>query len=427
MAGQNLTTITTNVTNAFTDPFPLDDMIRITFVTGAGKLGRQKYDDNAARALTSALRNLGFEEDRGASCVKECAGSFKMQHDTGKNLKTVVVFPNITIVSSEQANGGGGHGGADNNHYGDESGASSSVSMLEKASPEEMIAMSSKSVFENMVKSRCPSWSQKKGCVAAIASIKTLSGELEQKLLSGTPLSDTEQTFYDSVSATVLDEKQTYVKEQMHEQVEGGVLSTREKTQLLAQVTERLEALTKDIAEAEQESKPKKVEKLKGMQEKSMSRKEMLSKIVPKGPHRLKHEAEILKWRAEVQPLVDLEDGAKGRLLSLKETQSLARKDDIFEEIAELERKSRGWFEEDDAFATRVQACQAVWNARRKQATKKTGGAKKAAPSSNTASSWVTSSISRGPTAKAASTKSAGKKKASGSVFAAMMMDGDSD
>jgi hypothetical protein len=291
-----------------------------------------------------------------------------------------------------------------------------------------MIAMSSKSVFENMVKSRCPSWSQKKGCFTAIASIKTLSGELEQKLLSGTPLSDAEQTFYDSVPATVLDEKQTYVKDQMHEQVEVGILSSREKTQLLSQVTERLEALTKDILEAEQEQKPKKVEKLKAMQEKSMSRKEMLSKITPKGPHRLKHEAEILKWRAEIQPLVDLEDGAKGRLLSLKETQSLARKDDILQEITELEEKSRGWFEEDDAFATRVQACQAVWNARRKQA-KKTGGAKKAASSSNTTtnSSWVTTSISRGPTSAKASTKSTGKKKGSGGVFAAMMMDDDSD
>lgn len=425
MAGQNVSTITTNVTNAFSDPLPLDDMIRITFVTGAGKLGRQKYDDNAAKALTSALRNLGFEEDRGASCVNECAGSFKLQHDTGKNLKTVVVFPKIMVSSAAT---GGGHG-ADYN--GDEGVSSSggdggSISMLEKGSPEEMIAMSSKSVFENMVKSRCPSWSQKKGCSAAIASIKTLSGELEQKLLSGTPLSDTEQTFYDSVSATVLDEKQTYVKEQMHEQVETGILSAREKNQLLSQVTERLEALTKEIAEAEQDEKPKKVEKLRGMQEKIMSRKEMLSKITIKGPHRLKHEAEILKWRAELQPLVDLEDGAKGRLLSLKETQTLARKDDILEEIAELEGKSRGWFEEDDAFATRVQACHDVWNARRKQQTKKTGGAKKTAPSSNTTNSWVTTSTSRAPTAKA-STKSAGKKKGSGGVFAAMMMDGDSD
>jgi hypothetical protein len=427
LAGQNVSTISTNVTNAFSDPFPLEDMIRITFVTGAGKLGRQKYDDNAAKALTSALRNLGFEEDRGASCVKECAGSFKLQHDTGKNLKTVVVFPNI--VSSSGA-GGGTNGGADGS--GDDGvtssgGAGAGGSILEKGSPEELIAMSSKTVFENMVKSRCPSWSQKKGCAAAIASIKTLLGELEQKLLSGTPLSDPEQSFYDSVPATVLDEKQTYVKDQMHEQVEAGILSSREKTQLLSQVTERLEALTKEIAEAEKDQKTKKVEKLKAMQEKAMARKEMLSKISPKGPHRLKHEAEILKMRAEIQPLVDLEDSAKGRLLSLKETQSLARKDEILEEIADLEEKSRGWFEEDDAFATRVEACQAVWNARRKQ-TKKTGGAKKAAPSSSSsnATSWVTTSISRGPAAKA-STNSTGKKKGKAGVFAAMMIDSDSD
>ena len=88
LAGQSPASISANITQAFSSAFPLDDMIRITFITGAGKLGRQKYDDGCAKAVTSALRSLGFEEDRTASCVRECAGSFKLQHDTGKNLKT---------------------------------------------------------------------------------------------------------------------------------------------------------------------------------------------------------------------------------------------------------------------------------------------------------------------------------------------------
>lgn len=82
--------------DAFTEPLPLSDMIRITFITGAGKLGRQRYDEGAPKAVTSTLRELGFEEDRGASCVVECGGSFKSQHDTGKNPKTIVVFPKIS-------------------------------------------------------------------------------------------------------------------------------------------------------------------------------------------------------------------------------------------------------------------------------------------------------------------------------------------
>lgn len=300
-------------------------------MTGAGKLARQKYDENAAKAVTSALRELGFEEDRGASCVKECAGSFKLQHDTGKNLKTVVVFPNIDTAEASNVES---EGGGDNHARGNDKGVRP---FLPQGSAEEMIAMSSKGVFENMVKSRCPSWSQKKGCMAALSSIKNLLEDLDQKLLSGTPLSDSEQSFYDSVSVSSVDEKQAYVKDLMHSQVDDGIITSQEKTMLIGQVNERLHALSKDIITAQEEGKSKRVEKLKGMHEKLEKRKEKLEGIVPKGPHRLKHESEITKLRAEMQPLLDIETGAKGRLLSLKETQSLARKDEILEEIAELE------------------------------------------------------------------------------------------
>jgi hypothetical protein len=338
LAGQNVSTITTNITSAFQDPFPIQEMVRVTLVTGAGKLARQKYDDNAAKAVTGALRDLGFEDDRGASCIPECAGSFKLQHDTGKNLKTVVVFPRISEKQASDDNGNG------NNHYGstgDANGTAQATFIFQTGSPKEMIALSSKSVFESMVKSRCPSWSQKKGCMAAIAEIKTTLTELEQKLLQGTPLSDAEQTAYDEVSSNVLDEKQSYVKDKMqHQVVEEGMITSQEKTQLLSQVNERLESIAKELSQAETNNQAKKVEKLKGMQEKAAARKESLSKIAAKQPHRLKLETEIFKLRAELKPLLDLEDSSKGRLLSIKETQTLARKDEILDEIAQLEVRS---------------------------------------------------------------------------------------
>merc|ERR1719491_781060 len=83
-------------------------MIRITFITGAGKLGRSRYDENCHKTVTSALRDQGYEEDRAASCVNECAGSFKSQHDTGKNLKTIVVFPKILALGDLDLEDGGG-------------------------------------------------------------------------------------------------------------------------------------------------------------------------------------------------------------------------------------------------------------------------------------------------------------------------------
>jgi hypothetical protein len=306
-------------------------MIRVTLITGAGKLGRQKYDDNAAKAVTSALRDLGFEEDRGASCIAACAGSFKLQHDTGKNLKTVVVFPRIL----EEVAG--------ENHHGAPGGSLSRVeeggmlALLEKGSPREMIALSSKDVFENMVKTRCQTWSQKRGCTAVMSELMTLLQDLEAKLVKGVSLSDLEQSFYDNVSGTALEEKQSFVKDQMHHQVDEGMITSHEKTQLLAQIQERLDHIAKELDDAEKKGQSQKVEKIKKMREKAEARKEKLSNIVPKPNPPLKHHAEIFKLRSELKPLLELEDGARGRLLSLKEAQSLGRKDEILDKIADLE------------------------------------------------------------------------------------------
>mmetsp|Transcript_27996 Transcript_27996/g.37368 ORF Transcript_27996/g.37368 Transcript_27996/m.37368 type:complete len:409 (+) Transcript_27996:246-1472(+) len=408
------------MTDAFSEPLPLNDMIRITFVTGAGKLGRQKYDEGAAKALTSTLRNLGFEEDRGASCVVECAGSFKLQHDTGKNLKTVVVFPKITA----------GTGGADGGVAGVASlslaGGSDNVAPIPEGSPEHMVTVSSVAVFEKMLKSKCPSWAQKKGCLAALVCSKEIVEALDATLMSGTPLTDVEQDLYDAVPPGSLANKEAHVKKEMQTQVEEGKLTNLEKDILLHQNGERLGTLTLEIEESVREKKPKKTEKLKAMKEKAEARKKLLEDIVPKAPHRLRNEPEITKLRAELRPLQKMEDDTKGRLLSVKETATLARKDEILEEIEALEGASRGWFEDDEAFAVRLEASRATARAKDKQkATKKPAGAS-GSSRPKPATTWVTP----GSKKPAWNQKKAAKKKpvGGGGVFAAMMaLDSDSD
>lgn len=425
LAGHTPATVTTHITQAFRDPFPIDEMIRITFVTGAGKLGRQKYDEGCAKAVTSSLRAIGFDDDRAASCVRECAGLFKLQHDTGKNLKTVVVFPRIREASKE--------GDGDGNDDGD--GGDSDSMLLKRGSPEEMIALSPIAMFSNLVTNRCRSWSQKKGCNASIADIQKLISDLEARLLEGVVLEDSEQALYDTVSNDDLNEKHLIVKEAMQKQVEvDGNITSEEREQLLAQVSDRLEALVADIATAREENKPKKVEKLRGVKTKVEQRKAMLTNIVPKQPSLLKYQSEILEFHKELVPLNKLEASAKGRLLSLKETKTLARKDEIMEEIAQLEAASRGWFEDDASFEVRVKKSRrsGTLHANKKPSgsgNKKGssgGGAKK-----STTSGWATTSSSAAmarPKAKSYGAATTKKKKSGGSggVFAAMMMD-DSD
>ena len=315
LAGQNVSTITNTIQSAFATPRPLKDMIRITFITGAGKQARQKYDEGAARAVTSTLRDLGYEDDRAASCVVECAGSFKLQHDTGKNLKTVVVFPKI-IGNEEGANA--------------ENGALT-PSLVPEGCPAHKIAMSSMNTFERMVGSQCPSWSQKKGCVAALEHLKSMVDDLDGKLIKGTPLDDAEQGFYDGVTA--LDEKLAFTKEEMHKQVENGDITKFEKDILLEQNAERLETIADELEAAKGQT----LEKLRVMKNKMTERKQLLQDIDPKPPHKLRHEQAIAKLWKEAVPLLQMEEKARGRLLSVKETQSVARKDEIMAEIEELE------------------------------------------------------------------------------------------
>mmetsp|Transcript_3915 Transcript_3915/g.5137 ORF Transcript_3915/g.5137 Transcript_3915/m.5137 type:complete len:433 (+) Transcript_3915:99-1397(+) len=411
LAGKNASTIKQAVLDAFKDPFPLQETVRLTFVTGAGKLGRQKYDEGAARAITGNLREMGYEEDHGGG-----AGTFKLQHDTGKNLKTVVVYP--TIVGEVGTAGIEGDTNAMSLN-------DNTVPLLPEGSPEHKIALTSMNVFDRMITSMCPSWSQKKGCAAAIDEIKELCKKLDEKLLSGQPLSDSEQSFYDDVSMSSLEEKETLIREMMHKQVDNGQITADERRQLLSQVSDRLENLEKDKAEAGKLQKPKRVENLSAAIGKAAERQEKMENTAVRAPHPLKKQAEINKLRTELTPLLEMEAAAKGRLLSLKESQAMGRKEEIEEEIEELEEESRGWFESDEAFEARLRSSKASFKppAKKKAASKSAGGGGNSANSSKT--SWSTPG-SRKTTSSSNSKKNSTKGNA-GSVFAAMMMDSDSD
>lgn len=326
LAGNSASTIETTIRSAFSEPLELQEMIRITFVTGAGKLGRQRYDDDAARILTSTLRDLGYVEDRGASCVKECAGSFKLQHDTGKNLKTVVVFPFIKnslekgmneLSLKEEKKG---------------------PSILKEGSPQALLAMSSMNTFEKMISSKCPSWSQKKACLSVMEEVKEIVQSLDDKVLKGSPLTDSEQEFYDACDLSSLEKKETYIKSAMHKHVEEGQITSLEKNRLLEQVKEKLHGLQEEIKDAIENSKPKKLQKLQAQLQKVTERQTTLNNIhQPCPPHPLKHQPQIEKLRKELHPLLKLEKETKGRLLSIKETAAMTRKHEIEEEIIQLE------------------------------------------------------------------------------------------
>ncbi len=415
------------IRDAFTQPFELSEMLRLTFITGAGKLGRAKYDDNAARAMTTTLRELGYQEDRGASAMMDCAGSFKLQHDTGKNLKTVVVFPKVSTMNGNPAIS------HDGNHN-----ATNAASLIEEGSIEQKLIQTPINLFPKMVESKCETWNQKKSCTQVINKLKQLAESLDQKLMQGKPLTDPEQDYYNSVSITVLEEKLTCLRDMMTAQVDSGRITTEEKKQLMEQITDRITTLSNEMSEAETQGKAKRVENLKAQLDKTKARQTKIQSASTILPPKLKNEDAIIKLRKEQLPLLELEKAAKGRLLSIKESQSMARKDEIENEVHELELSSRQWFETDSMFEARIKVTLSNWEKHRKQQTQnatKKKASSSAAPTSKTSSSssgtkWVL------PGAKKAgawstpkpSTKSSQAGTTGSGLFAAMMNDGsDSD
>jgi len=242
LAGQNATTIANTIAAAFSEPFPLHgEMVRITLITGAGKLGRQKYDESAAKTVTSTLRKLGFEDDSSASMCIECAGSFKLQHDTGKNLKTVVIFPNILSDAALEQGVSSINLTQTNN------------SLLPEGSPEHTSTVLSLDAFQKLVQTKCPSWSQKRECLHSLSNIAKTLSEVETKLLNGIALNDEEQDFYDSCNS--LQEKENYLKKEMSMHVENGNITQYEKNKLMEQVDDKLESLDAEISQATKDKK----------------------------------------------------------------------------------------------------------------------------------------------------------------------------
>ena len=421
LAGHDITSIQSITNDAFSAPFPpLDQMIRITFIVGAGKLSRQKYDAKAMQTLTSTLRELDYVEDRGAGCSFDCAGCFKTQHDTGKNLFTVVVFPKIKDSSSNSA---GANIDANNDNGEDEA-------LLPANSPGYKIAVCSISTFQTLLSSQCPTYAQKRKCMECIEGLIELLQSIENKLMGGHPLDSAEQSLYDEMGE--LKEKMAYTQKEAARHVDEGLLTLQEKEILIEMNQKRVAALMKEKSTAAV------AEKLK----KALARKEHLQSLkdddlssLSSYPPPLRHEAKITALRKKLLPLQALEGKAKGGFLTLAETKALTEKEEIESEIEQLEEASCGWFEEDDAFEARLQRSRDKFNAK---FVKKGGGGGKTSSSSakkgtgKTGSGNVNKWVLPGQKKQGGGAwgASGGKKNTSknkgGSVFSAMMMDSDS-
>mmetsp|Transcript_29272 Transcript_29272/g.49410 ORF Transcript_29272/g.49410 Transcript_29272/m.49410 type:complete len:243 (-) Transcript_29272:592-1320(-) len=193
------------------------EMVKFTFTIGGGKLVRSRYDDSLSKWIVSALRDLNFEEDRSAACDFNSQGTFKQQHDTGQNLKTISIFPHVACAKKI----------AEKQKSAEES---SDRECTFNAKESAMIS-ADLSTFCDIVKSKTDSWSQRKRVLKLLQDARVHIQELENKLIRGEMLNLAEQDAYD-LSSGCDSEKIVWLQNDIKQLVDKGKLSSDEKQQL---------------------------------------------------------------------------------------------------------------------------------------------------------------------------------------------------
>eukprot|EP00752_Nemacystus_decipiens_P002173 g2069.t1 len=331
------------VRDAFSQPIRATEPLRFTFLIGGGKTqNRQKYDSDLGRYLTAALREVGFSEDRAATALMECQGSYKSQHDTHKGIRTLQVFPKIELVEEGGAGEGGGGG----------SGNQGRSRITNPSSPEYMAAVCTFDTFQEMVQEKVCSWNQKRRLLRHLGSFVARHKEAEQKLMKMEALSVEEQEIYDNIDTDVANEKTVWLTSLVKAMVENGQLTTAEREQVLGQIQTKLENCSVEQEAATLKEDEAKLARIHKQADQLIKRRSMVNGHAPIS-HKVKHQDELRGITAKLIKIEKLE-ATRGRLLTIDEVKQVGQKDELLERAAILENDSRGWFEEDEELEARL-------------------------------------------------------------------------
>jgi len=335
---------------AFSDPFELKEMIKITFVVGAGKAGRQKYGDALERDWMSALDSIGFNKDNSACTELSAGGKYKYQHDTGKNLIFVHVFPNVVVPEEEEEV--------------DEDGEPVQQGTRD---PADVLAEVEIDDFRRMVAARVVSYSSKKCLLDALKERVSKLDECEQKMIAREAIPPELQTLYDTLDATGLKEKMKIMAVELQESIDNGELTSEEKSAVLEQLAGKLEALQEQLTKAEAEGKAKTVTKLEEAKEKLKATKATVADNSPAPIAPLTYGEEIQRLHKRIKGLDKLEKESAGKY-TLDQLKALGEKPEMEEAMVVLQTRSKMWFESDDCFKVRLRHCLAQAPAPKKKA-----------------------------------------------------------
>lgn len=311
--------------NAFTEPLPISQMVRLSFVVGGGKLVRQKYTDDLPKLFMSSLSAIGYINDDSAAVEAGSAGKYKFQHDTGKNLKFVHVFPKL-----EAAAAGGGGDGEDEEEK-------------RPLTPEEKILRCGSDLMDRYLTNFLSTYGQKKALLAVLKGRIGTWNNADEKTRRLQKLTKEEEDVYNyDIGVDDILAKERTVSASMQAMIEDGQLTSAEQKELLASLEEKLQAIEKSGKKAPPKLSET-IQKVKGISS------------VPLPP--LKYAKEIAPLQRKLNEVSKLEASLKAKLGTVEQQRAIGDKPDIEEALSKYGEASRGWFEADEVFQDRLQAC----------------------------------------------------------------------
>lgn len=330
------------VKEAFTEPLELPKMIKLTFVAGAGKLSRQKYGDDLVKDFCQALDSIGFDTDQGAVADMSACAKYKYQHDTGKNLKFVHVFPRVVAPAAEEGE--------------EEEGEDGAPAQGGQRAPEDVLVVCELDDFRRMVSTHVVSYSTKKRLLDIIRERLARLDEAEQKLIAREVLDSDLQKLYDTLDANGLKEKMKVMATEMQASIDNAELTSDERTQVLEQLDDKLSALQEQLSKAEAEGKAKTQAKLEEAKAKLLATKVAVSDAKPAPMVPIKYATDLQRLHKRLTGLTRLEKENSGKF-TLDQLKALGERPEMEEAKAEMMRRSRMWFESDKEFDARLKHC----------------------------------------------------------------------
>ena len=309
-------------------PYPLP--LRFTFIVGGGRLVRAKYDEALLKWLTAALREAGFDDDRGAAIGSSKV--YKRQEDTDQNLVYLHVFPVSKVV--EKASEG-------------DVVASASAQTPSGPTPTARVIAAPLPDFQKLVANRVMTWNEKRSCAAILAGALAKLDDFELRLSSRAALTPVELSEYQELSREGLTEKVQWLHGEIKGQVASKRLSAREFSIILGEMDVKMAALKGEVAGGRAAA----ATALEQLTAKAVALK--TASAAPVHPP-FRGEAEIRKCRAALGALDRLEAKCAGRLLSVAEARDLSSRVGLIDTHNALIDDARGFFEETIDFELRL-------------------------------------------------------------------------